>query len=211
VYAGQVYFLASAEAKKAFDADPEKYLPRYGGLCTTILSTEGGARVAGDPQIFEIFKGKVYFFSQERGRDSFLAQGGDSVIIRADKHFNPPDLDGYCPVSYQVRDRAVKGGPKYKVIYRKKVYHLSGPEAKQAFLKAPQRYLPQYRGFCALGVSSNKLYSGSPAVFSVVGGKTYLFWNAEAKRVFDANPTALSKRADGNWAKLKWQSAASGQ
>ena len=49
-YAGELYYLADADTKKAFDADPEKYIPQFGGRCATVLGGSYGRRKQGDPE-----------------------------------------------------------------------------------------------------------------------------------------------------------------
>ena len=202
-YAGELYHFANAEAKKAFDADPEKYLPQFGGLCLTALGGSYGNRFASDPEIFEIVDEKVYLFSSERARRAYHDMGRNRYIPKARERFNEPQLRGHCPVSYQLADKAVKGEEKYKVVYRAKVYHLASTEAKEAFLKNPEKYEPKYRGFCAVGVARNKRFPTDGSVFSVVDGKTYLLWDTEAKKEFDVDPAEVIKKADANWVTLQ--------
>ena len=71
--------------------------------------------------------------------------------------------------------------------------------ARETFLSNPEKYVPQYDGFCAEGMSKGKHYPGDPTSFVVHDGKTYLFFNAEAKVRFQVDPTALIKKADANW------------
>lgn len=203
VYMGEVYYLANAEAKKAFDADPLRYLPQFGGLCATVLGGTYGRRVPGDPEIFEVVDGKVYLFVLERARKNFREEGTEQFIATARKRFNEPRLRGYCPVCYQLLNRAVLGGPKFKVIYRAGVYHLATPEAKEAFLKDPKKYAPQYEGFCAVAMASNRRIPANPALFAVVDGKTYLFRDTKSKQAFRADPSEFIKKADANWRLLK--------
>lgn len=202
-YAGELYHFANAEAKKTFDADPEKYLPQFGGLCLTALGGPYGNRFPSDPEIFEIVDGKVYLFSSERARRAYHDMGRNRYIPNARDRFNEPQLRGHCPVSYQLAGKAVKGQENYKVVYRTRVYHLAGADAKEAFLKDPEKYEPQYRGYCAIGTARNKRFPTDGSVFSVVDGKTYLLWDDEAKKEFDAHPAEVIKKADANWVTLK--------
>jgi len=49
---------ASEENRTAFLADPEHYLPAYGGFCAMGMAIE--RKVDGDPQVWRIVDGKLY-------------------------------------------------------------------------------------------------------------------------------------------------------
>ncbi|MEZ5812020.1 MAG: YHS domain-containing (seleno)protein [Rhizobiaceae bacterium] len=55
---GATYRFASAENKAAFEADPEKFLPAYGGYCAYGMSQ--GYKAPIDPQAFTIVDDKLY-------------------------------------------------------------------------------------------------------------------------------------------------------
>lgn len=58
---GARYLFSSAQNKAAFVADPDRYLPQFGGLCTTGLSK--GFIGQSDPAVWKIVDGKLYLFS----------------------------------------------------------------------------------------------------------------------------------------------------
>lgn len=201
-YQGKVYFLADAEAKKQFDADPGKFLPQFGGLCTVALGGSYGNRLPSDPTVFRIIDGKLYLFSQERAVKSF-DQRPQMYIASAIERFAKPMIGGYCPVAYQLSGEAAKGEVKFQQTIRAEVFYLSSAEAMAAFIKEPDKFIPRYDGVCAEGVSRGKRYGGDPTVFAVVDGRTYLFYDAAAKKAFDADPAEIIKKADSNWPELK--------
>lgn len=58
VHNGATYRFASEENKELFQANPEKYLPAYGGFCA--FGTAMGVKVDGDPDLWKIVDGKLY-------------------------------------------------------------------------------------------------------------------------------------------------------
>lgn len=58
---GARYLFSSAQNKADFVADPDRYLPQFGGLCTTGLSK--GFTGQSDPTVWKIVSGKLYLFS----------------------------------------------------------------------------------------------------------------------------------------------------
>lgn len=57
-HAGVTYQFSSAENKKAFDTNPAKYLPAYGGYCAFGVSV--GKKFNGDPEVWKVVDGKLY-------------------------------------------------------------------------------------------------------------------------------------------------------
>jgi YHS domain-containing protein len=57
-YQGVTYLFSSEENKKAFEKEPEKYLPAYGGYCAYGVAL--GKKFWGDPEVWEIVDGTLY-------------------------------------------------------------------------------------------------------------------------------------------------------
>lgn len=55
---GVTYQFSSAENKKAFEANPAKYLPAYGGYCA--FGAAVGKKFNGDPEVWKVVNGKLY-------------------------------------------------------------------------------------------------------------------------------------------------------
>ena len=112
-------------------------------------------------------------------------------------------MEGYCPVSFQTENKAVKGDAKFKSVSGWTVYHLASPQAKTAFEKDAEKYLPQYDGLCTEGVTRNKRFPGAPLVFTLVDGKTYFFYDEAARKAVNQDPKGNIKKADASWVTLK--------
>ncbi|WP_368413123.1 YHS domain-containing (seleno)protein [Dongia sp.] len=57
-FEGATYHFASAENMKAFQADPAKYAPAFGGFCA--MGVALGKKLDVDPSVFEVVDGKLY-------------------------------------------------------------------------------------------------------------------------------------------------------
>ncbi|MGC1301165.1 MAG: YHS domain-containing (seleno)protein [Caulobacteraceae bacterium] len=55
---GATYYFASAEDLQKFKANPEAYLPRYGGFCA--MGTAHGIKLEGDPHVWKVVDDKLY-------------------------------------------------------------------------------------------------------------------------------------------------------
>ena len=58
VFDGVTYLFASEDNKRKFEANPEKYIPAYGGYCAYGVSVE--KKFVGDPEVWKIVDGKLY-------------------------------------------------------------------------------------------------------------------------------------------------------
>lgn len=112
-------------------------------------------------------------------------------------------LQGYDPVSYFI-DRPLAGNPQITSSYDGATYYFSSEENKAKFEAAPEQYIPQYGGFCAVAVSEGKLVPVDPETYKVTDGKLYLFYNGEfgnTKPQWEANEATLRANANDYWDK----------
>ena len=86
-------------------------------------------------------------------------------------------LQGYSPVSYAQLGLAQKGLKAFKSEYQKVVYYFTSAEQKATFDKNPQKYLPQYGGFCAFGVYAGAKFRVDPNKFISKDWKYFLYLN----------------------------------
>lgn len=68
-----------------FAADPEAFVPQFGGFCTRAMSL--GKVVDGDPEVWRIFEGKLYLFARPVGLKVFI-RGEAEMIAKAQAHWN---------------------------------------------------------------------------------------------------------------------------
>ena len=135
-----------------------------------------------------------------------------SITFGQDKKANNIDnsniaLSGYSPVSYLDLGLAQIGNKAYKSEHKKITYYFTSQEQKKKFDKNPERYLPQYGGYCAFGTYAGAKFRVDPNKFLVKDGKYYLFLNdveLDAKQLWLAenNHSKLKSTADTNWKKL---------
>ena len=72
--------------------------------------------------------------------------------------------------------------------------------------KDPDRYTPQYDGYCAMGVSAGEeghKDTVDPEAWTIVDGKLYLTHMSQAMDDWRKNPADYIKQADANWAAVK--------
>jgi YHS domain-containing protein len=77
---GQVWRFRSAEHQARFENEPSRYAPQFGGLSPLILAH--GDQVPGNPKIFTVFRGKLYFEVGDGPRDTWRRNAA-SITKRA--------------------------------------------------------------------------------------------------------------------------------
>lgn len=116
-------------------------------------------------------------------------------------------LQGYSPVSYLDLGIAQRGLKEYKVTYDGLVYYFTSQDQKKVFEANPRKYLPEYGGYCAFGISVGAKFRVDPNKFLVKDAKYYLFLydlEVDAQQLWlDGNHKELVAKADNNWNKLK--------
>ncbi len=119
---------------------------------------------------------------------------------------NKVAIQGYDPVAYFTQKKAVKGKAALASSYEGVTYYFSSQANKEAFLKNPSGYEPQYGGWCAFAMGDyGKKVEINPETFKVLDGKLYLFYNAyfnNTLKSWNKDEVSLKKKADLNWKKL---------
>lgn len=115
-------------------------------------------------------------------------------------------IQGYDPVAYFKQSKAIKGKKEIATTFQGVVYYFSTLTNKEAFVKTPTNYEPQFGGWCAyaMGSSADKV-DIDPETFKIVGGKLYLFYNAYFKNTlksWNKDELSLKKKAETNWKKI---------
>ncbi|MGB1321137.1 MAG: YHS domain-containing (seleno)protein [Vibrio gallaecicus] len=117
--------------------------------------------------------------------------------------FSSKALDGYDTVAYFTEKQPVKGSSKFQTEYKGADWYFSSKENLDLFVNNPERYAPQYGGYCAWAVSAkNDFASGDPQYWAVVDDKLYLNYDQEIKERWDNDREGHINQADINWPKL---------
>lgn len=89
-YKGLALRFSSNQNLKKFNANPEQYLPQYGGWCAYAMASEG-EKVKIDPKTFEIRDRKLYLFYNaffSNTLESWLEEGPEDLIRKANQNWN---------------------------------------------------------------------------------------------------------------------------
>ncbi len=109
---------------------------------------------------------------------------------------------GYDPVAYFTQSKPVKGNNTFVVEHQGTKWAFSSAANMQAFSANPEKYLPQYGGYCAFAASKNKIAKIDPNAWSIKNGKLYLNYNDKIRSRWLKDVDRMIVKGDRNWPAL---------
>lgn len=108
-------------------------------------------------------------------------------------------LDGYDPVTFFTDGKPTHGDPGVTATYKGATYQFASKAHKAQFEGNPEKYAPQFGGFCAYGAALGKLFPVDIATWQIRNEKLYLNLNPAIASEFNKNPEKNISRAEANW------------
>lgn len=112
-------------------------------------------------------------------------------------------LKGYDPVAYFTEGHAVEGRKEFSHDWVDATWRFSSAANRDAFACDPEKYAPQYGGYCAWGISQAKFFDGDPHVWKIVEGKLYVNYNKDIEKTGEQDVPGFIEKADRNWPTLE--------
>ncbi|MCB1436054.1 MAG: YHS domain-containing protein [Rhodobiaceae bacterium] len=111
-------------------------------------------------------------------------------------------VGGYDPVAYFTEGKPVAGSAQFTHSWQGVTWRFASAANRDAFKAAPERYAPQYGGYCAWAVSQGYTAKGDPQIWKVVGGKLYLNYSAGVQQQWSQDIPGNIAKANANWPKV---------
>lgn len=121
----------------------------------------------------------------------------------------PLAIHGYDPVAFFTEGKARLGDARYTVAHDDAAYRFVSEANQRKFERSPNRFLPQFGGFCAYGVAVGAKFDGDPRVFDVRDGKLFFNLNPEIQKTWHADVDGNIRKADETWPKIRTADPAS--
>lgn len=113
-------------------------------------------------------------------------------------------IGGYDPVAYFTENVAVKGDPRIRLRTEDDVFWLfTTEEHRRLFTENPDKYLPQYGGFCAFAMGYRVKAAANPRVFTIYQDKLYLNQTERVQQRWYRQQDVLIELADKYWPAFK--------
>lgn len=108
-------------------------------------------------------------------------------------------LKGYDPVAYFTDQHAMRGTAQYEYERDGALYRFVSAEHREMFKRDPDRYLPQFEGWCAASVAKGEKVFGNPEWWLVVDDRLYFFGKPIGPGLMSSDPATMQFQAEGNW------------
>lgn len=112
-------------------------------------------------------------------------------------------LKGYDPISYFTDGKPEKGSSEFTFPFDDTTYWFKSAEHRDKFAADPERYAPQFDGFCTIQLSRGLKVEADPEAWTITNGKLYVFSAKRGVPVFEQQPVAIADKARENWPKLR--------
>ena len=116
---------------------------------------------------------------------------------------NGKAIRGYDVVAYYVKGEAVLGADNLNLKWNNSTWYFSTKANLELFKAAPEKYAPQYGGYCAYGTADGHKAPTQPDAWTIVNGKLYLNYNTKVKGLWIKDSEGYIKKADIKWPSLK--------
>ncbi|NNK00947.1 MAG: YHS domain protein [Desulfatitalea sp.] len=112
-------------------------------------------------------------------------------------------VKGYDVVAYFTLGQPTKGAGDYTYKWRDATWRFANAEHLAAFTADPERYAPQYGGYCAYAVAMGTTANIDPVHgWQIVDGKLYLNYNRSIQEKWMQDIPGYIEKADNNWPKV---------
>ncbi len=111
-------------------------------------------------------------------------------------------LHGFDPISYFGAGEAAAGDPEISYQWKDATWQFSSEANKARFIESPDRYAPQFGGFCAFAVSKGFTADPSPDAWHIVDDKLFVFADTNVRDQWvTALPDGSLVQSEKQWRK----------
>ncbi|WP_252023669.1 YHS domain-containing (seleno)protein [Vibrio sp. SCSIO 43136] len=111
-------------------------------------------------------------------------------------------IKGYDPVAYFTVGKATKGDSDFVYEWQGADWKFSSQQNLEAFKANPDKYAPQYGGYCAWAVSKGYTAKIDPQAWHIHDGKLYLNYSKSVQADWLEDIPGNIAKGDRNWPAL---------
>jgi hypothetical protein len=108
-------------------------------------------------------------------------------------------IAGFDPVAYFVRGEPTQGDGAFELSHAGAVWRFHNEGNRAAFVADPSVYMPRYGGYDPVAVARGVGVAGDPRLWLIEGDRLYLFYSAESRTAFRADPGKFIAAAEKSW------------
>jgi YHS domain-containing protein len=111
-------------------------------------------------------------------------------------------IDGYDPVAFFTDSAAVKGDKQFSTEWNGATWSFSSPQNRDLFTANPEKFAPQYGGYCAYGTADGHLSPTQADTWTILDGRLFFNYNQKVKEKWMEDTKGYIEKADRNWPDL---------
>ncbi|MEM7523092.1 MAG: YHS domain-containing (seleno)protein [Pseudomonadota bacterium] len=128
-----------------------------------------------------------------------LAAGQAAADVINQTTFGGVAIDGYDTVAYFTQGKAVEGDSDFESEWMDATWRFASADHKALFDADPEKYAPQYGGYCAFAVANDTTASIEGDLWDIVDGKLYLNYSKGVQKKWRADVPGMIANANQNW------------
>jgi len=114
-------------------------------------------------------------------------------------------LNGFDAVGYVTESKALPGDPNITFEHNEAIYQFASEENRKLFEADPEKYVPQYGGFCAFAMSFGKKVTVNGEAFHIKDDKTYVNKNLKIYKRWKKDVPGNIAKADVKWPEVEFK------
>jgi len=137
-----------------------------------------------------------------------FALAAASPVDPVNRNRNGIAISGFDPVAYFVQSKPVQGSSQFAYSWMGAAWWFASPQDRDLFAANPEKYAPQFGGYCAWAVSNGYTADVDPEAWKIIDGKLYLNYSKSIQRKWEQDVVKRIDDANRNWPGLSRQGAA---
>ena len=113
--------------------------------------------------------------------------------------FSDEAINGYDAVAYFTENKAMKGNKAFTHTWKNATWYFSSQENLELFKSNPEKYAPQFGGYCVFAVSKGFTSNTDPNIFKIVDDKLYLCADQNFLNQWLEGGEEMKKKSEANW------------
>ena len=108
-------------------------------------------------------------------------------------------VKGYDVVAYETDGAPVKGRVEFEYRWQGAIWRFATAANRDRFAAGPERYAPQFGGYCSWAVSRGYTADIDPEAWKIVDGKLYLNYSRRVQRMWEQDVPGNIAKGAANW------------
>ncbi|MBT3359916.1 MAG: YHS domain-containing protein [Rhodospirillales bacterium] len=112
-------------------------------------------------------------------------------------------IKGYDSVAYFKAGKPIKGSGDHSLEWKGATWKFASAENREAFAAMPEKYAPQFGGYCAWAVSQGYTAKIDPDAWHIENGKLYLNYSKSVQTTWAGDILGNIAKGEANWPKIE--------